>query len=74
MAAVQQDPKIGQEPNANSTPRRRRNTNMILVVLGLLIALAVAALVLGGRQPGAGMGGSLSARDAPASTGPTSAP
>lgn len=73
MAAVHQEPRSGQEPNATSTPQRRRNTRAVVTVLVVLIALAAIALAVTSRQPGAGMGGHISnapsaSRSAPAQT------
>lgn len=75
MAAVHQEPRPGQEPNANatSTPQRRRNTRAVVTLLVVLIALAAIALAVTSRQPGAGMGGHISnapsaSRSAPAQT------
>lgn len=60
MAAVHQETKGGQEPNANSTPRRRRNANAIVAVVGGAIVLALIGVAVGSRDPGAGMGGHVS--------------
>lgn len=74
MAAVQQDHTGGQEPNATSTPQRRRNTNAILAVLAVLIVLAIVAMVVGSRKPGTGMGGSISNESTVSGPPPSSAP
>jgi ferric-dicitrate binding protein FerR (iron transport regulator) len=73
MAAVHQETRAGQEPNANSTPQRRRDTRALVTVLAVLIMLAAIAIAAISRQPGAGMGGHISnapseSRGAPAQT------